>query len=93
MSDSELAAVIGANVHAARLAAGLTQGELAEKSGIAPPNVSRLEAGTHLPSVTTLKRVADALEVPICALLDPPAGKTKPAAGGRPRGRPKKKPD
>lgn len=73
MTDSELAAVIGTNVRAARVAAGLGQKELAEASGIAVPNISRLEAGTHLPSVATLKKVSDALKVPICQFLDPPA--------------------
>ena len=72
MTDLELAAVIGQNVRAARAAAGLTQGQLGDKAKIAVPHVSRLEAGTHLPSVATLKKVADALEVPICSLLDPP---------------------
>jgi len=79
MTDEELARVIGANVRAARTAAGLTQGALSERTGIAIPNISRLEAGTHLPSVATLKKVSDVLEVPICSLLDPPA----PAATGR----------
>src|SRR4051812_33120643 len=81
MTDEELAAAIGANVRAARTAAGLTQAGLSEKTGIAIPNISRLEAGTHLPSVATLKKVSDVLEVPICSLLDPPgamtAGRTK----------------
>lgn len=72
MTDEELAALIGQNVRAARLAAGLTQGRLSELTGIAVPHVSRLEAGTHLPSVATLKKVADTLKVPICSLLDPP---------------------
>lgn len=72
MTDEELAAAIGTNVRTARTKAGLTQGQLGGKAGIAVPHISRLEAGTHLPSVTTLKRVADALEVPICSLLDPP---------------------
>jgi transcriptional regulator with XRE-family HTH domain len=72
MTDEELARIIGGNVRSARASAGLTQAALGEKSGIAVPHISRLEAGTHLPSVTTLKRVADVLEVPICSLLDPP---------------------
>jgi transcriptional regulator with XRE-family HTH domain len=72
MTDRELAAVIGANVRTARLAADLTQIELAKRTRIAVPHISRLEAGTHLPSVATLKKVSDALEVPICALLDHP---------------------
>lgn len=86
MTDEELAAVIGRNVRAARERAGLTQTGLAERSGMAAPHISRLEAGTHLPSVTTLKRVADVLEVPICSLLDPPTGQGHAKAKqGRPR--------
>ena len=77
MTDEELAAVIGRNVRAARADAGLTQGELAERSGIAVPHISRLEKGTHLPSVSTLKKVSDALGVPICAFLDPAEQKPK----------------
>lgn len=72
MSDEELAAVIGRNVRDARESAGLTQSELSERTGIAVPHVSRLEKGTHLPSVATLKKVSDALKVPICSLLEPP---------------------
>jgi transcriptional regulator with XRE-family HTH domain len=56
----------------ARTGADMTQRQLAEASGIAFPHVSRLEKGTHLPSVATLKKVSDALKVPICSLLDPP---------------------
>lgn len=74
MTDAELAALIGRNVRAARTAAGLTQLELAGKCGMAMPHVSRLEKGTHLPSVNTLKKVSDALKVPICQFLDPPTG-------------------
>jgi transcriptional regulator with XRE-family HTH domain len=84
MTDEELAAIIGRNVRAARTAAGLTQGALSEKTGLAAPNISRLEAGTHLPSVATLKKVADTLQVPICSLLDPPA-EVKPADEGGPK--------
>jgi transcriptional regulator with XRE-family HTH domain len=70
MTVEELAATIGRNVRAAREAAGLTQLLLSERTGIAAPHVSRLEAGTHLPSVITLMRVADVLEVPISSLLE-----------------------
>jgi transcriptional regulator with XRE-family HTH domain len=75
MTDGELAEVIGANVRAARTAASLTMAALSERTGIAVPHLSRLEAGTHLPSVSTLKKVSDALEVPICAFLDAPEPK------------------
>src|SRR5262245_33813918 len=78
MTDEELAKAIGTNVRAARSAAGLTQAALSEKTGIAIPNISRLEAGTHLPSVATLKKASDVLLVPICSLLDPPAEPERP---------------
>ena len=78
MSDEELARLIGHNVRAARKAAGLTQAALSERTGIAVPHISRLEAGIHLPSVSTLKKVADTLEVPICRLLEEQA---KPKRG------------
>lgn len=72
MTDDELARVIADNVRAARTARDMTQGALSEKTGIAVPHISRLEKGAHLPSVATLKKVAEALEVPICALLEKP---------------------
>ncbi len=73
MTEEELATIIGRNVRAARLRAGLTQQQLGDGSEMVVPQVSRLEAGTHLPSVKTLKKVADFLKVPICSLLDPDA--------------------
>jgi ribosome-binding protein aMBF1 (putative translation factor) len=72
MTDDELARVIADNVKAARTARAMTQGVLSERTGIAVPHISRMEKGGHLPSVATLKKVAEALEVPICALLEPP---------------------
>lgn len=93
MTDAELAAIIGENVRAARVAAGLTQGELAEKCGIAVPHISRLEKGTHLPSVSTLKRVSDALRVPICSFLDPPVQTDKTEGSEEDgKGKPRRKP-
>ena len=42
----------------ARAAAGLTQKELAEKSGIAQSDISKLENGNANPSLRTLQRLA-----------------------------------
>ena len=42
----------------ARTAAGLTQKELAEKSGIAQSDISKLENGNANPSLRTLQRLA-----------------------------------
>ncbi|MBR4608217.1 MAG: helix-turn-helix transcriptional regulator [Lachnospiraceae bacterium] len=43
-----------------RVAAGLSQKELADKIGTTQSVIARLESGTHTPSVSTLKRVAAA---------------------------------
>lgn len=39
----------------------LTQQQLAEKTGIAQSAISRLEAGTHSPSIAFLQRIAHGL--------------------------------
>jgi transcriptional regulator with XRE-family HTH domain len=73
MSDEDFARAVGQNVKAARETAGLTQKQLGERAGIAPPHVSRLETGEHLPSLKTVKRVADSLGVEVADLLPKPA--------------------
>lgn len=55
---------IGGNVKQARLAAGLSQEELARKLGVTVMTVSRLERGVVKdPTVSMLCRVGDALAV------------------------------
>lgn len=44
----------------ARISAGLTQKELAERIGTQQSNVSRIENGNANPSIDTLKRIAEA---------------------------------
>lgn len=44
-----------------RRAAGLTQSELARRTGIAQPNIAAIEAGRRTPSPTTRERLAAAL--------------------------------
>lgn len=39
---------------------GITQKQLAEKSGVSQSNISKIENGTYKPSITILKRIADA---------------------------------
>lgn len=46
---------------AARIAAGMTQKELAEKSGVRQSNISRIENGSCIPTLTTLMALAQAL--------------------------------
>ncbi len=46
----------------ARIQAGLTQMQLSEKSGISQADISRLERGTRNPSLSLLKRLAEAMD-------------------------------
>lgn len=45
----------------ARIQAGLTQSQLSEKTGISQADISRLEKGTRNPSLSLLKRLAEAM--------------------------------
>jgi transcriptional regulator with XRE-family HTH domain len=53
----------------ARLDAGLTQSQLVRLSGIPKPTLSRYENGHVMPSLATLARLADALDLAEGALL------------------------
>ena len=43
-----------------RMQHNLTQEQLAQRMGTSAPAISRLESGTHVPSLTTLSRLAEA---------------------------------
>jgi len=60
---------LGARLRRLRLAAGLTQAELARRTGIQRPNIARLESGRHTPSLETLARLASAIGVPTSRVL------------------------
>jgi transcriptional regulator with XRE-family HTH domain len=61
---------LGSNLRAARKKLKLTQEQVAERSGVHPTEVSRIEAGKRDPQVSTLRKLAAALEVPPGELLD-----------------------
>jgi len=42
---------------------GLSQTELAALLGMRQPNIARLEAGEHAPTIETLSRLADVLKL------------------------------
>ena len=46
---------------AARIAANMTQKELAEKSGVRQSNISRIENGNCVPTLATLQALAEGL--------------------------------
>jgi DNA-binding XRE family transcriptional regulator len=60
---------LGARLRQLRLEAGLTQAELARRTGIHRPNIARVEAGRHTPSLETLARIANAIGVPTTHVL------------------------
>ena len=70
--------LIEERVRAARRRRPMTQEELAERVGRHPTHVAKTEAGMSWPSVQTLLRLADALEVSAAILLPTPSN---PAEG------------
>ena len=60
---------LGTNLRRAREQAGLTQEEVAERSGVHATEVSRIEAGKRDPRISTMKRLAKAVEVSPSDLL------------------------
>jgi DNA-binding XRE family transcriptional regulator len=67
--DPRVGKRIGLRVKALRKALELTQAELAELSGLKRPNLSRLEKGTHVPSIALIERLAETLQVGIGDLI------------------------
>jgi transcriptional regulator with XRE-family HTH domain len=61
---------LGKNLRAAREKLGLTQEEVAERSGVQAGEVSRIERGKRDPQVSTLEKLAGAVELPPGRLLD-----------------------
>ena len=58
------------NFKRARLIAGMTQSELAEKIGVTVVSVHQWESGRNLPKVKRLKSVAEALNTTVEYLLE-----------------------
>lgn len=73
---------LGARLRTLRKKAGLTQAELARRTGIHRPNIARVEAGRHTPSLDTLARIATAIGVPTTRVLE---ADPEPAPTRRPR--------
>jgi len=63
--------LVGRNAARLRKAAGLTQEQLAERSGFSQQYISRLEQGWRNPTVVTLYELAEALGVSHVELVRP----------------------
>lgn len=62
--------LVGQNVRRLRLAAKISQAELASRMGVDRAYVSGLELGTRNPTVVTLWHLAKALAVPMRSFFD-----------------------
>jgi ribosome-binding protein aMBF1 (putative translation factor) len=58
----EAAVELGLQFRDARLARGISQHELSERSGVRQADISRIERGAGNPTEATLQRLASALE-------------------------------
>lgn len=61
---------LGSNLREARKKLDLTQEQVAERSGVHATEVSRIEADKRDPRVSTLLRLAEAVEAPPGRLLE-----------------------
>jgi len=61
----------------ARKNTGLTQKQLSERTGIAQGDISRLENGNANPSLSTLKRLATAMDMTLRIEFTPAVGRSK----------------
>lgn len=62
---------IGAQIKRIREEKHLTQTELATRTGTRQSNIARLESDRHVPTWSTLERVASALDSQLCVELQP----------------------
>lgn len=60
---------LGREIRSLRLEAGLTLQSLASAAGVSQSLISQIERGLASPSITTLRRIAASLNVPIAALF------------------------
>lgn len=63
--EAELRTSIAEMVYEGRIRAGLSQTQLAELAGTRQSVISLLENGAQIPQITTLMRIAEALDSPL----------------------------
>lgn len=67
--DPNIKIVVGLNLADVREAKGLSQRDLSSRSGIMQAEISKIEQGIGNPTITTLQKLAKALNVSAVALL------------------------
>jgi transcriptional regulator with XRE-family HTH domain len=61
---------IGTTIRAHRLQKGLSQGDIEKKTGLLRCYLSRVENGHTVPSLDTLAKIAEALDMPIAQFFN-----------------------
>src|SRR3546814_12032233 len=69
---SELALTLGSNCKKRRAELGMSQAELAERSGVAASHLSHIEQGKANPTLEVLQQLAEGLQTTVLALLAGP---------------------
>lgn len=69
MSSNDLKEIIGRNLRSIRTDRKLTREQMAEKVGVSTTFYANLETGNKMMSVTTLKKIADALGISTDSIL------------------------
>ncbi len=67
--DSSLETAIGREVRAHRTKLGMTVTDAAKEAELSPGMLSKIENGLTSPSLSTLRRLAEALNIPVTALF------------------------
>ncbi|MBB6332988.1 transcriptional regulator with XRE-family HTH domain [Chryseobacterium sediminis] len=72
MEKSEILKLIGKRIKELRMQKGISQADLVGRmeGNIDPTNISRIEAGRTNPTIITLYRIAEALEIKLIDLLN-----------------------
>jgi len=68
--DSEFRSGLGEAIRHERSALGISQDELARRSGLHRTYVSDLERGARNPSIGSIQKIALALQVPVAKLFE-----------------------
>jgi transcriptional regulator with XRE-family HTH domain len=76
--EFRLVRMVGRNVRRLRVAAGLSQAQLAEKMGVDRAYVSGLELGQRNPTVVTLWHISKALGVKIRPFFEEERARRRP---------------
>jgi transcriptional regulator with XRE-family HTH domain len=82
----------GRRLQELRVAAGLTQKQLAGESGIPQPTIAHWERGSREPLMSNAALLADALGVPVQSLYEPPVSGLKRGRGRPPKAKPPTRP-